>query len=180
MKKILSAGLLFLATTFAYGQGVKVGVVNVGALLELAPQAQAASASLEKEFEPKQRALIESKKSIDQKKADLDKNRLAMKETKVKLIEREIQTETRELQRKNNDLQELLNLRRNEELARIQDLINKSIRFVGKQEGFDLILYEGIAYTSEKIDLTDAVLKYLQELHEKQPSEFNQATPIAQ
>lgn len=180
MKKILSAGLLFLMTTFASAQGVKVGVVNVKALLELAPQSQAASASLEKEFDPKQKSLIELKKGIDKKRADLEKNRLTMKETKAKLIEREIQTETRELQRKNTDLQELLDLRRNEELARIQDLINQSIRFVGKQEGYDLILYEGIAYTSEKIDLTTAVLNYLQELHEKQPAEFNQVKPNAQ
>jgi len=32
---------------------------------------------------------------------------------------------------------------------------------VAKAEGYDLVLYNGVAYASEKIDITDKILKSL-------------------
>nr|WP_232023366.1 OmpH family outer membrane protein [Thiomicrorhabdus aquaedulcis] len=87
--------------------------------------------------------------------------------------EREIGMLTREIQRRRNDVQELLNLRRNEELASMQTLVNEAIKAIGKKQAYDLILYEGIAYTNERIDVTKDVLTQLQSQSDKQRSEFN-------
>ncbi len=40
-------------------------------------------------------------------------------------------------------------------------VINEAISEVGKAEDFDLILYEGIAFASSRIDLTKRVLEQL-------------------
>ncbi|MBD3755759.1 MAG: OmpH family outer membrane protein, partial [Gammaproteobacteria bacterium] len=87
--------------------------------------------------------------------------------------EREISMMTREIQRRRNDIQELLNLRRNEELAKLQTLVNDAIKAIGKEKEFDLILYEGIAYTNNRLDVTQDVLKHLQEVSQKQRANFN-------
>lgn len=175
--KLLSNMLAFMlvcSTPLAYAnETIKVGVVNVGLLLEQAPQAKAASQALEKEFAPQQEELNKLTKQLDSEQSNLQKNSLAMSETQVSTKERELAMLTREIQRKRNDIQELLNIRRNEELAKLQGLVNKAIREVGSSQAYDLILYEGIAYTNKRIDLTPSVLDYLNKEFEKQKANFN-------
>jgi outer membrane protein len=96
-----------------------------------------------------------------------------MSEAQKVTKEREIGMLTREIQRRRNDVQELLNLRRNEELAKLQSIVNDAIKAIGVKQGFDLILYEGIAYTNNRIDVTVDVLKHLETVSDKQRSEFN-------
>jgi outer membrane protein len=92
---------------------------------------------------------------------DYDKNKSVMTEAQRETKERDIVMKKRDLQRRKNDVQELLNIRRNEELSKLQDLVNVAIKTVGEKEGFDLILYDGIAYTRDTIDITAQVLNYL-------------------
>ncbi|MBE0493234.1 MAG: OmpH family outer membrane protein [Thiomicrospira sp.] len=174
-KKLLVLAFAFLASTAMVqaNESIKVGVVNVGLLLEQSPQAKAASSNLEREFAPQQEELAKLNSQLEKEKNDLKRNSLAMSEAQQGAKEREIQMLTREIQRKRNDVQELLNIRRNEELAKLQSLVNSAIREVGTSQSYDLILYEGIAYTNKRIDLTPAVLDYLSKDFEKQGSNFN-------
>jgi outer membrane protein len=66
-----------------------------------------------------------------------------------------------DIQRMERELREDINIRRNEELGGLQEQINKAVTAVSKAEGFDLVLYNGVAYASEKIDITDKILKSL-------------------
>jgi outer membrane protein len=56
------------------------------------------------------------------------------------------------------------NLRRNEELSRIQGLIREVVVTIAKDEDYDLILETGVVYISPRIDLTERVLKRLEDL----------------
>lgn len=152
----------------------KLGVVNVGLLLEQAPQAKQASANLEKEFGPQQNDLKAFAKQLEQKQQDYQKNKMLLTEAQQATKEREITMMTREVQRKQNDIQELVNIRRNEELAKLQSLVNQAIKEIGQQQAFDLILYEGIAYTNNRLDVTQAVLDYLKKLSNEKRAGFNQ------
>lgn len=152
----------------------KLGVVNVGLLLEQAPQAKQASANLEKEFSPQQNELKAVAKQLEQKQQDYQKNKMLLTEAQQATKEREITMITREVQRKQNDIQEMVNIRRNEELAKLQGLVNQAIKEIGQQQQFDLILYEGIAYTNNRVDITQAVLDYLKKLSNEKRAGFNQ------
>lgn len=152
---------------------IKVGVVNVGLLLEQSPQAKAASTGLEREFAPQQQELMDLNKQLESQQNELRRNALAMSESQQAAKEREIAMLTREVQRKRNDVQELLNIRRNEELAKLQNQVNLAIREVGTSQSYDLILYEGIAFTNQRIDLTQAVLDLMNKQFESQPANFN-------
>ncbi len=96
-----------------------------------------------------------------------------MSESQKVTAEREISMMTRDIQRKRNDIQELVNIRRNEELASLQSLVNQAIKEIGKQQKFDLILYEGIAYTNNRLDITQSVLEYLEKEYQKKRANFN-------
>jgi outer membrane protein len=79
----------------------------------------------------------------------------------------------REIQRKQSDLQELVNIKRNAELGKLQNLVNQAIKTIGKKQGFDLILYDGIAYTNNRLDITKSVLAYLKKAYSTKRSGFN-------
>jgi len=151
----------------------KLGVVNVALLLEKSPQAIAASQKLKQEFMPQQKALQKLAMDLNKKQSEYNKNKLVMTDAQKQAKERELALLSREIQRKKNDIQELLNLRRNEELAQIQKLVNEAIKKVGEKEHFDLILYEGIAYTNNRLDITQKVLAYLAKLNKQKQTEFN-------
>ena len=63
-----------------------------------------------------------------------------------------------EFERKQRELNEDASLRKNEELKKFQDQINKVIDSITQTEGYDLILYNGAAFTSKKINITDKVI----------------------
>ncbi|MDG6772996.1 OmpH family outer membrane protein [Thiomicrorhabdus sp. ZW0627] len=174
ISKLFLATFLMTASLLAHAENsVKLGVVNVALLLEQAPQAKEASANLEKEFSPQQTELKTLASKLEKKQSEYQKNKSVMSESQKVTKEREIGMMTREIQRRRNDIQELLNLRRNEELAKLQTLVNDAIKTIGKQQGFDLILYEGIAYTNNRLDVTQDVLKHLQDVSKKQRADFN-------
>lgn len=169
---LAAVALAFTTSSFATTD-VKLGVVNVALLLEQAPQAKSATASLEKEFSPQQAELKSLASKLEKQQADYQKNKTVMSDAQKISKEREVSMLTREIQRRRNDVQELLNLRRNEELAKLQNMVNESIKTIGKKQGFDLILYEGIAYTNDRIDVTKDVLDHLKTVNKQQRSEFN-------
>lgn len=158
---VLLTALLSVTTTDVLAEEVKVRVVNVAKLLDQAPQAKDASATLEREFAPQQRELNKLNDEIDKLAKDYEKNKAVMSESQRDVKERDIVMKKRDLQRRRNDVQELLNIRRNEELSKLQDLVNIAIKAVGERDGYDLVLYDGIAYTRDSIDITPTVLNYL-------------------
>jgi outer membrane protein len=154
-------------TTVGFAQQLKIGVVNVGLLLEQTPQAKAASKSLEKEFAPQQAQLTRLVQQMEKKQKNFQKNKLVMSESQLQFSQREIEVLNRDMQRKKNDIQELVNIKRNEKLVSLQNVVNQAIKEVGKQEKLDLILYEGIAYTNNRLDVTKKVLEHLKKKYRK-------------
>ncbi|WP_294947111.1 OmpH family outer membrane protein [Sulfurivirga sp.] len=170
----MTAVFLFSALPVWAAEPAKVGVVNVNLLIQQAPQAKAANKRLEKEFAPQQQQLQKLIRKLERLQADYQKNALTLTAEQKSAKEREVAMLTREIQRRRADLQELVNLRRNEELAKLQALINQAIRDIGQQEHYDLILYDGIAFSSKRIDLTPKILAYLKQLQKRKKAAFNQ------
>jgi outer membrane protein len=158
----LFLGFALLAVASSAGANeLKIGYVNAVKVIEEAPQGEGALKKLEAEFAPRDRELVATQTKIKHIEEDLEKNALVMKDTDRRGKEREVLTLKRELKRATQEFREDYNLRRNEELAALQKVVYKAIVEIAKQEKFDLILHEGTVYASEKIDITDKVLKKL-------------------
>jgi outer membrane protein len=140
---------------------LKVGYVQVDKILQEAPQTAESGKKLEKEFSPRSQELERLQKQIRDLETSLDKDSLTMSETDRRNKERDASNLKIEFQRKQRELREDVNLRKNEELAALQDRINKAVSTVSEAEGYDLVIYGGVAYASKKIDITDKVLKSL-------------------
>lgn len=162
LHSILAVSLvLFASTAFSAGSDIKFAFVNVEQILKDAPQTAESGKKLEKEFGARQQDLEKMAKQIKDRETELDKDSLTMSETDRRNKERDISNMKIEFQRKQRELREDANLRKNEELAAIQDRINKAVAAVAEAEGYDLVIFGGVAYASKKADITDKVLKSL-------------------
>lgn len=160
LKNLVLVGLLsFVMSTQA--AELKVGYVQVDKILQEAPQTAESGKKLEREFSPRSQELDRMSKQIKELEATLDKEGLTISEADRRNKERDVQNIKIEFQRKQRELREDINLRKNEELGSLQDRINKAVQTVSETEGYDLVVYSGVAYASKKIDITDKVLKLL-------------------
>jgi outer membrane protein len=160
LKSILVASLMTFAMS-AQSADLKVGYVQVDKILQDAPQTAESGKKLEKEFSPRSQELDRMAKQIKDLETILDKEGLTLSESERRTKERDAQNIKIEFQRKQRELREDINLRKNEELGSLQDRINKAVQSVSEAEGYDLVVYSGVAYASKKIDITDKVLKML-------------------
>ena len=140
---------------------LKVGYVQVDKILQEAPQTAESGKKLEREFSPRSQELDRMAKQIKELETALDKDGLTITEAERRNKERDVQNIKIDFQRKHRELREDINLRKNEELGSLQDLINKAVQSVAKAENYDLVMYSGVAYAADKIDITDKVLKLL-------------------
>jgi outer membrane protein len=157
---VLTAVLL-AAPTLASAIDYKIGFVNTERLFREAAPAKRAQQKLEKEFAVRDGEIQKLGKQVRDLQASLDKDGATMSETDRRNKERDLANLSRDLQRTQREFREDLNLRRNEELAGIQERANKVIQQIAEAEKFDLILQDPVVYASQRIDITEKVIKAL-------------------
>ena len=139
---------------------LKIGLVNTEKLLRESAPAQRAFKKLEREFATRQAEVERVAKKFRDSSAALEKEQLTLSDADRRNKQRELEVLNRDLQRAQRELREDENLRRNEELAGLQERLQKAIQQIAESEKFDLILQEAV-YVSSRIDITDRVLKAL-------------------
>ncbi len=147
--------------TAAVAADLKVGVVNAAKVLEDAPQAEAARRRLEKEFAPRDQDLVAMQKKLRGMEEKLEKDGAIMSDAERMRIERDLTAQKREIRRDQDSFREDFNMRRNEELSKLQRQVSDVIVALARENGFDLILTDGVLYASDKVDITEQVLKRL-------------------
>ena len=162
LKKLLLISIIGLLPTMGVAQEFKLGVVNPTRLLEEAPQAKLALKKLASEFATRDKKLLGEQKGIKKSEEKLARDGAIMSEGARRKLERDILGKKRDLRRAFDELREDRTIRSNEERGKLLRFVNDAITRVGKEEKYDLILYEGIAFANPAIDLTGMILKRLQ------------------
>tara|TARA_B100000767_G_C19751293_1_gene530921 strand:- start:1101 stop:1598 length:498 start_codon:yes stop_codon:yes gene_type:complete len=152
--------LVILNINFAYAE-VKIGFVEVQKILKNAPQTVAANKKLEKEFTKRTAKLKKVVKTIKDKESAFRKNSMTMSEGERSKKQKEIQSLKIDAQRTEREVREDIDLRRREEIAKVQKQVNVAVEKVAKEQGYDLVLYQGVAYAGKKVDITSIVIKAL-------------------
>src|SRR5206468_1670887 len=159
------AGVLFIASLaapgFAQGADYKIGFINSERLFREAAPAKRAQQKLEREFATRDAEIQKLSKQVRDLQAVLDKDGATMPENDRRNKERDLANFSRDLQRAQREFREDVNLRRNEELAGFQERANKVILQIAEAEKFDLILQDPVVYASQRIDITEKVIKAL-------------------
>ena len=138
----------------AEAQALKIGFVNFGKLLEESPQAKTAQAALEGEFMPRQRDVAAQQKSLQEKSDKLQKEAAVMSEADRVRTEREVRDLELNVNRRFKELQEDLNLRRNEEVGKMQRALLQEVQAYAKANGYQLVVSDGVLYAADGVDIT--------------------------
>ena len=139
----------------------KIGYVVVEKILKEAPQTAASNKKLEKEFKSRTDGLQKKVKAIQKQEKDFNKNSVTMSAAERQKSQKKIQNAKIEIQRIERELREDIDIRRREEIGKLQQKINEAIEEMAKTDKYDLILYQGVAYASKEIDITDKLIKVL-------------------
>ena len=159
---VFLTGAALIAPLGAAQAQTKIAVVNIPRLLEEAPQAKTSMQALQDEFAPRQRELVEQQKSLKGKEEKLLRDVAVMAENERRNAEKDLRDGQRELARKQNEYVEDLNLRRNEELGKLQRSLLQEVQAFARTSNYDLVVGDGVLYVNESLDITPQVLSALQ------------------
>ncbi len=159
LKQLVVAVSLLASSTAAWSE-VKIGFVNTERVFREAPVALVAQKKLEKEFASRDAELQKMAKQARDLQAQIEKDGVTMSDADRQRKERDLANVNREYQRTLREFREDLNVRRNEELVKVQDKARKAIQAYGEAEKYDVIL-EDVIYFSPKIDITDRIIRTL-------------------
>jgi len=92
----------------------------------------------------------------------LAKDESVMSESERQKLERDILNRKRDAKRIQDEFREDFNLRRNEELGKLQKSIFEAIQVLAKEDNYDLLLTDGVVFAKESIDVTGKIEQKLQ------------------
>jgi len=156
-------GLSLPAT--AQDSSYKIGFVNTARVLKEAPQARKVEERMKAEFEPREAQIQEKRKEILELEGMLKPGE-PISSTARRKLEREIRLMVSQLKFLEQEFREDQNLRRNEEIRELQQVISNVLKMQGDSGEFDLILTEGVSYVSDGIDITTQTIEMLKQLSE--------------
>ena len=164
MKKNIALLLFLIFNVSIVSAEVKIGFVEIQKILKGAPQTVLANKKLEKEFTKRTAKLKKSVKKINVKEKEFNKDRMTLSESDRAKKQREIQSLKIEAQRTERELREDVDIRRREEIAKVQKQVNRAVEKVAKEQSYDLVLYQGVAYAGKSVDITNTIIKALGEI----------------
>ena len=166
-KQVLLFLFLFSCSLNLTAAELKIGFVDTSAVMRDAPQADAARKKLQNLFAPREKTIVDSETKLSKLEKAFKKNAsFISREDKVKK-ERDIFILQRDIKRAKQEFNEDLNIKRNDELNKLQKLVFKTIVTYAKKNNYDAILGESVLFANKRVDVTADVLKVLKKKHSK-------------
>ena len=155
---ILLLGLALSAQVCA--QQLRIGYVDMKAVLDSAPQVMAGRSKLDQEFRERNDAI-----EMDELRADALEMRMQqgdLAEDRQLQMERDLRELRRNVTRRKEDLRDELSFRRTEEVQRLEEEINVAVQEIAQRNGFDLIISSPVIYANPDLDITNLILEQLE------------------
>ena len=166
MKKYCLIFLALFLTSSIYAQPLKIGYINIDHVVTSSPQFSQANDIVINKFKPKEAQLLLLNNKIKSLLKQFNKNKKDFSEKEVKYEVGKIAGLEKKLKQLALTLKKQLVFENKQALGRIQKMINQVILEVAKEQNFDLILYQKVAYASKKINITSLISQKLRQRFE--------------
>ena len=144
---------------------LRIGFVNFRRIMAAAPQREEINERLEREFGVERDALLQAQSELRSMERQLE---TLQHGDAYNDYERQVINKRRDVARRDSDYRDNINVRRNEEMAKLQKMIGDEIINLAKEANYDIILNDiGVFYVSERADLSPQVITRLQRKAEK-------------
>ena len=162
--KALAIVIFSLLCLSSYAENIKIGFIDTNQVVTSLSQYKSSIEEISSEFEPKKQELLDLYNHIELVRTKIDEilqtdsNQSVEDElTKLSNLEQSFRKETEFWQKTMNNKK--INL-----LKEIEILVNQTINEYAKRENYDLILYENVAFVSDKVDISKEIIAEIEKL----------------
>lgn len=160
MQKLFAAVLFVFFAVPAWGQQLKIGLIDVQRAVSDSSAGKAAKDRLNAQVKKAEADMTRERQEIEKAKADLDKKGPLLKEDDRRRIEGDLQKRMVNYQRSARDLQEELDAKGREAQDGILKDLMGVIAEIGRNEKFTFILEKSqLLYSDQAIDITNKVIE---------------------
>lgn len=159
---LLGFAVWLVACSAVMAEPTRIGYVDMKRLFDSAPQVVAAREALDQEFRPRNEALLADEARLERLQQSLSDQPDMNPEARFDL-EREARNLRRSIDRRREDLSEELRFRTNAEKKALEEVIEIAVRQVAESGDYALVLTSPVAYAAPSIDITDQILRWLEE-----------------
>jgi len=143
-----------------------IGVIDPTRIVEQSPQYEAARAQLQKEVSEREQKLAEQQDQIVELQKMLERDATLMSEDEIQRLKTDIRNRDRKVKYAQAEFREDFALRQNELRTKLAKQVEEVVAELAREEKIDLILSEGLVYTSKRIDISDKVVERLRKKFE--------------
>lgn len=158
-KKVLVAAAFVLANTAVTAAEIKVGVVDMSAVEQKAPQLKTIGEKLKQRFKERNDELVSKQKEAQGIAEKAKKEEMTMTFAQKLKVSRDLKALEAEIKMKNAFLQEDAEFAQKQELQKIRIKIQQAVQKVAADGKFDLILHkQSTLYSGPAVDITEKVV----------------------
>ena len=162
--KVLAILFFCLLSFSTNAENIKIGFIDTNQVVTSLSQYKTSIAEISIEFEPKKQELLNLYNHIELLRTKIDET---LKSDSKKSIEDELAklSNLEQSFRKETEFwQNTMNNKKIDLLKEIEILVNQTINEYAKRENYDLILYENIAFVSDKVDISEEIIAEIEKL----------------
>ena len=162
--KVLAIMFFCLLSFSTNAENIKIGFIDTNQVVTSLSQYKSSIDKISIEFEPKKQELLNLYNHIELLRAKIDE---ILKSDSNKSIEDELAnlSDLEQSFRKETEFwQNTMNNKKIDLLKEIEILVNQTINEYAKRENYDLILYENIAFVSDKVDISKEIIAEIEKL----------------
>ncbi|MAS11118.1 MAG: hypothetical protein CMN26_13885 [Salinisphaera sp.] len=142
-------------------QALRIGVVDVARVVSESPQAARAKTSMASQFAKRKNELEAQSNALRQDMDRLSQDGSVMSEGDRESLQSDIRDRQRELQMQRSKYNDDVSDAEQKEFDQMRADILEVIDQYADDNGYDLILGDGVLYTSDAVDVTDEILAEL-------------------
>lgn len=144
---------------------LQVAFINLRLVMASAPQYSQIQETLDREFKDEKKALVDGQAEI----SNLERQLFALSgSADSEQLRRTVAERRRELNANDAKYRSRFNIRRNEEVIKLQKSVMDEIVQLAKAKGYDVILNDsGVLYVDERADLTQELIQRLEQRKDK-------------
>jgi outer membrane protein len=162
--KVLAILFFCLLSFSTNAENIKIGFIDTNQVVTSLSQYKASIDEISSEFEPKKQELLDLYNHIELVRTKINE---ILKSDSNKSIEDELAklSNLEQSFRKETEFwQNTMNNKKIDLLKEIEILVNQTINEYAKRENYDLILYENIAFVSDKVDISEEIIAEIEKL----------------
>ena len=158
---------LFLLSLFCFATSasdIKIGFIDTNQVITSISIYKSSVEAISNEFEPKKQELLDLFNHIELLRSKINSNENPDSNQSIKTDLSKLSSLEESFKQETEFWQKTMNAKKAELLKEIEFAVNQTINEYAIREKYDLILYENIAFVSDRVNITEEIIADIEKL----------------